>query len=349
VENVVMTDRDVHVYVTETALGVDFPEGPEVDANDYDFVRVQRVDDKEVSFHVDTAFADPCGKPPQVTVVCKPSGSAALPDEKLSVQPETGVVCIASNLKSARPIFDLTWTWDLLPPGSTAKIDVTKGTRGVTFVPDVIGLYRLALETSDDLQRKGTATADVTVVPPAGPLSLQMAWTKFDANEDPATFPRVTLHVLGDWSASSRPTAQWGRMKDCSVDSAMYGCTAKAAGPTTLMTLDPTSAKQFAVAVHYTDERVAGQPVLCVRAYRDGKMQTEACDPRVRKDDAWWDVAVIDAATGKTPEALALERTAATRKAVPDAGAAAVPPAAASGATPPDAGAPATALDAAAR
>ncbi len=330
VQNVVMTDRGVHVYVTETALGVDCPEGSEIDAANYDFVRVQRVDDKEVSFHVDTVPADPCGKPPEVSVACKPGGSSASPDEKLSVQPETGIVCIATNFKSSRPIFDITWTWELLPSGSTAKIDVTKGTRGMTFTPDVIGLYRLALETSDDLQRKGTATADVTVLPPSGPLSLQMAWTKFDSNDDPATFPRVTLHALGAWSASPPPLSQWGRGRDCSVDSPMPGCTAKIAGPTTLMTLDPASAKQFAVAVHYTDERVEGQPVLCVRAYRDGKMQTQACDTEVRKDDGWWQVAVIDSASGKTPEALALERSAGARKALVDAGSDAMPTNAAS-------------------
>jgi hypothetical protein len=77
------------------------------------------------------------------------------------------------------------------------------------------------------------------------------------------------------------------------------------------MTLDPPSAKQFLVAVHYEDERVDGQPVLCVRAYRDGKLQTEACDTQVHKDGAWWDAAVIDAATGKTPQVLAQERAAA--------------------------------------
>jgi hypothetical protein len=105
------------------------------------------------------------------------------------------------------------------------------------------------------------------------------------------------------------------------------------------MTLDPASARLFAVGVHYTDERVEGQPVLCVRAYRDGKMQTEVCDSKVRKDDSWWDVAVVDAATGKTLEALAQERAAATvaaaaaRKASADKAAGAVPDAGAAGAS----------------
>lgn len=337
VQNVVLTDRGVHAYVTETALGADCPDRPDADAKDYDFVRVPRIDDKEVSFHVDTVFGEPCGKPPEATVSCRPKGASASRDEKLNVQPETAVDCIVSGLKSSRPIFDLTWTWDLLPSGSTAKIDVTKGSRGATFVPDVIGVYRLALETSDDLERKGTSTVDVTVLPPGGPLSLQMAWTKFDASDDPSTFPRVALHALGAWSVTSHPA--WGSIKDCSVDSAASWCTAKAAGPTTLMTLDPASARLFAVGVHYTDERVEGQPVLCVRAYRDGKMQTEVCDSKVRKDDSWWDVAVVDAATGKTLEALAQERAAATvaaaaaRKASADKAAGAVPDAGAAGAS----------------
>jgi hypothetical protein len=300
VQSVVATDRGVHVYVTETALGVDCPQTADVDARDYDLVRVARVDDKEVSFHVDTAFAEPCGKAPVATVACKPKGASAPQDEKLSVPPATPVECIVAGLKSSRPIFDLTWTWDLLPSGSTAKIDVTKGSRAVIFVPDVIGAYRLALETSDDLERKGTATVDVTVPPPSAPLSLQMAWTKFDSADDPATFPRVTLHALREWSPGPPSGVSWGAIKDCNLaDSPASWCTAKLAGPTTVMTLEPTSAPRFAVAVHYTDERVEGQPVLCVRAYRDGKMQTEACDPKSRKDDAWWVAFVLDSATGK--------------------------------------------------
>ncbi len=320
VQNVVETDRGVHVYVIETVLGGDCPERPGVDARDYDFVRVPRVDDKEVSFHVDTTLGEPCGKPPETAVSCKPRGTSAPREERLSVQPDTAVDCTVSDLKSSRPILDMTWTWDLLPSGSTAKIDVIKGSRGVAFLPDVIGVYRVALETTDDLERKGTSTVDVTVLPPGGPLSLQMAWTRFDSNDDPATFPRVALHAVGTWSTAPHPTVSWGTVKDCSVDSAAPWCTAKLAGPTTLMTLEPTAARQFAVAVHYTDERVEGQPVLCVRAYRDGKMQTEACDPSARKEDTWWDAAVIDAATGKTLDALAQERAAASHKGAPDAG-----------------------------
>jgi hypothetical protein len=309
-DSVIMTDRDVHVYVTETALGVDCPKGPDVTEKNYDFVRVQRVDDKEVSFHVDTVIGDPCGKPPLALVACKPSGSSAPSEEKLSVEPATPIACVVSGLKSSRPIIDLTWSWELAPPGSTAKIKVTQGGRGATFVPDVIGAYQLSLETTDDLQRKGTATVEVIVLTPPGPLSLQMAWTKFDSSDDPSTFPRVTLHAIGVESPL-HPVVLWGSLKHCSLEGAIPGCTTKAAGPTTLMTLDPPSAKQFLVAVHYEDERVDGQPVLCVRAYRDGKLQTEACDTQVHKDGAWWDAAVIDAATGKTPQVLAQERAAA--------------------------------------
>ena len=74
------------------------------------------------------------------------------------------------------------------------------------------------------------------------------------------------------------------------------------------------------MAVHYTDERVQGQPMLCLRSYRDGKLAAERCDPDKRTDDTWWDIGVLDSATGKTPEALAAEKVAASSPG--DAGAA---------------------------
>jgi hypothetical protein len=337
VKSVILTDRAVHVYVTQTVLGTDCPEAQDSAAKNYDLVRTPRVDDKDVSFHVDTAFGEPCGSAPEAGITCKPDRSTSALVENLKVDPGTKVVCVASGLKASRPIFDLTWVWDGLPIGSAAKIDVAKGGHGVTFVPDVIGTYRIALEVSDDLARKGKVTGEVEVPPPPGPLSLQLAWTKLDATDDPDTFPRIELHSYGLsqelltasraraaaaagatgklGETTERPTIGWTVVKSCAVAVPLSWCTAKIAGPTTVMTLDPAWAPEFAVSVHYTDERVPGQPILCVRSYRDGKMRAERCDPDKRSADSWWEVGVIDGATGKTPEMLAQERAAAARAA----------------------------------
>jgi hypothetical protein len=120
----------------------------------------------------------------------------------------------------------------------------------------------------------------------------------------------------------SRSRVAWSRVKNCALATPLPWCTVKAAGPTTIMTLDPAVAQEFAVAVHYTDERVQGQPVLCLRSYRDGKMRTERCDPVKRSADEWWDVGVIDTLTGKTPEAIAQEAAASAARAAAAAAAA---------------------------
>jgi hypothetical protein len=337
-KTVILTDRAIHVYSTETELGVDCPPNPDVASKNYDLVRVQRVDDKDVTFHIDTDFGVACGKPPTAGITCKPDHTTATLTGKLSVEPATKVACVVSGLDSSRPVFDLTWVWDSIPLGSAAKIDVATGSRGVTFIPEVIGTYRLALEVSDDLARKGTVTVDIDVPPPAAPLSLQMVWTKLDANDDPSTFPRIDLHAMGvtvpaaapGKPAPKAPEVPWATAKGCSAAMTVAAaapaaagalpagpawCTAKTAGSTTLMTLDPNASKAYALAVHYTDDRVPGQPILCIRAYRDGKMQAERCDPDKRNADSWWNVAVLDSATGKTTEMVAQEALAAAAKA----------------------------------
>ncbi len=331
VKAVVLTDRTAHVYVSETALGADCPEGKETSAKNYDLVRTLRVDSKDVSYHVETIYGPPCGKPPEAEVRCKPDRSMGEMSEHLSVDPGAKVVCVASALKSSRPIFDLTWTWDALPNGSAAKIDVAKGSRGMTFTPDVIGLYRVQLEVSDDIARKGTVTAEVKVPPPDAPLALQLAWTKLDAIDDPAALPRAELHAYplsadvvraAKAAAGNKPGAvekppsvSWGNVKDCSNATPPPWCKTQVAGPTSVMTLDAAYAPEFAIGVHYTDERVPGQPPLCVRVYRDGKLVTERCDADKRDVDAYWTAGVIDSATGKTPDVLAQERAAALARA----------------------------------
>jgi hypothetical protein len=354
VKNVIVGDRDVHVYVTQTLLGEDCPRSAEITAKNYDLARTPRLDEKDVIFHVDTAFGEPCGKPPEGGITCKSDRSSIALATDLKVDPGTKVVCVASGLKADRPIFDLTWIWDALPIGSTAKIDVARGGRGISFVPDVIGTYRIALEVSDDLARTGKVTGEVVVPPPVGPLSLQLAWTKVDATDDPDTFPRVELRVYGlskellaatrarsgstgDALAFVHPTVVWTAVKSCSLAVPLSWCTAKTAGATTIMTLDPSWAPQYAMAVRYQDERVPGQPVLCVRSFHEGKLAAERCDPDKRAADSWWEVGTIDSASGKTPETMVQEKLAAAHTAATADAGAAVPAAAGPGASAPDA------------
>jgi hypothetical protein len=312
----------VHVYVAETTPGQDCPPGEkDVDSKNYDLTRVRRVDRKDVVEHIDAIPRPPCGDPPKVIVRCRANGAAAAYEDKMTVGPSAAVGCIAEDLKSLRPIFDLTWSFASLPSATFAKLLVSQGAHGASFVTDVFGTYKLALEVTDDLQRKGTAVAEVNVVPPADALVLQFVWTKFDPSDDPTTFPRIEMHVLGinppeppkKGLPKPLPPIKWGAVPDCALESDKPPppwCSTKAVGPTTIVTVDPSAAKQFAVALHYTDERFPGQPIACVRAYRNGTMQAELCDPTPRKE-GWWDAGTLDAASGKTPEGLAQDKAAA--------------------------------------
>jgi len=313
---------NLHVYVSEQVPGLDCPAGErDVDAKEYDLARIRRVDGKEVTFHIDAEPRPPCGDPPKAIIHCRVNGTTTPFEEKLVVSPSTPVACVAEDTKSVRPVFDLTWGFQSLPSATFAKMAVAQGGKGASFVTDVFGTYKVSLEVTDDLQRKGTATADIEVAPPVDSLMLQFVWTKFDPSDDPSTFPRIELHVLGESPPEPPkkglpkppPPIKWGTVPDCTLDADKpppAWCTVKAVGPTTLMTLDPASAKQYALALHYTDERFPGQPVACIRSYRNGIMQAELCDPQPRKE-GWWEAGTIDTVSGKTPEGLLQEKAAA--------------------------------------
>src|ERR1700679_3121691 len=105
----------------------------------------------------------------------------------------------------------------------------------------------------------------------------------------------------------------------CSVENTATFCKAERMGFTTVMTVDGNAAKLFALGVHFTDDRVQGQAVPCVRSYRAGKLVSDLCDTNARKADSWWNVGVFDAETAKTRETLALERAAAAARAAAEA------------------------------
>jgi hypothetical protein len=312
----------VHVYLAETTPGQDCPAGEkDVDAKNYDLTRVRRVDHKDVIVHIDSLPRPPCGDPPKVVIRCRANGSTSAYEEKLTVGPSAAIGCVAQDVKSLRPIFDLTWTFASLPSATFAKLLVSQGAHGASFVTDVFGTYKLALEVTDDLQRKGTAAAEISVAPPNDSLVLQFVWTKFDPSDDPTTFPRIELHALGinppdpPKKGLPKPLApiKWGTVPDCALESDKSPpawCTTRAVGPTTIMTIDPSAAKDFAVALHYTDERFPGQPIACVRSYRNGTLQAELCDPQARKE-GWWEAGTLDSVSGKTPEGLAQDKAAA--------------------------------------
>ena len=360
VRSVVSNEGGIHAYVVETQPGVDCPP-PDKDAKpNYDLARVPLVDGKDVQFHVDATPGEPCGLGPQAKITCRQELAGAKDHgsfvEKLAVDPGTKVSCIVGAFTSPRPVIDLTWTFAGLPLGATSRMIVGSRGTAVTFTPDVFGTYALQVEVLDDLQRRGTSQSEVEVRPKE-PLVLQMIWTKFDPDDDPSTFPRLELHAeslnadggpvgsplrpkppkpvakpgMPDTppppsplpGTAGAPPIVWGRVGGCSIEGTAPYCKATAVGFTTVMTLDPGAASLYAVGLHFTDDRVQGQAVPCVRSYRDGKLVQDLCDTNARKADSWWQVGVFDGATGKTVQTLAAERAQAAIKAAAEAKAAA--------------------------
>jgi hypothetical protein len=357
VRTVVSNEGGIHAYVEETLPGVDCPPRDKESKPTYDLARLPLVEGKDVTFHVDSVPGDACGTAPDAKVTCrgdKGAGNAATAfEEKLSTPPGVKISCIVGQFTSPRPIIDLTWTFTTLPLGATSKMVVGSRGTGVSFTPDVFGVYGLQVEVLDDLQRRGTAAAEVDVSPRA-PLELQLLWTQFDPNDDPSTFPRIELAVQRVFSpaiiapppvasGSAKPASSlvappagppmpgmkgappvvWRGAEACSLSSAQTYCKPEVVGFTTVMSIDESMAKLYGVGVHFTDDRVNGQAVPCVRSYRMGKLVADLCDSTPHKADDWWSVAVIDSDSGKTTETLAAEKAQAAIKAAAAAKAAA--------------------------
>jgi hypothetical protein len=123
------------------------------------------------------------------------------------------------------------------------------------------------------------------------------------------------LHVVGDktpivptkattFASRNQPWILVIRDKgDCALgnDKPPDWCHTKVIGPTTTAEVKTDAFPQYRIGVRYLDDRYAGQPVLCVRAFR-GALASEWCDKAVRSEGNWWDVSRVDATTGKPPE-----------------------------------------------
>jgi hypothetical protein len=307
-------EAGIHVYVSESLPGQGCPPPPKDEHVPASAVRVPTFD-KEVHFHIETKRETPCEAPPAAKVGCRPSGSNEDLVEKLESKPGSTVVCSSDGQPGMRPTVDRTWSFRSLPQGTAAKMTVTGNGSGVTFGTDAYGTYSVGLDITDDLGRTSRATGDVEVLPSKDTLVLQMLWTKFDPNDDPSTFPRVELHVVGDktpivptkattFASRNQPWILVIRDKgDCALgnDKPPDWCHTKVIGPTTTAEVKTDAFPQYRIGVRYLDDRYAGQPVLCVRAFR-GALASEWCDKAVRSEGNWWDVSRVDATTGKPPE-----------------------------------------------
>ncbi len=303
-------EAGVHVYLTQSLPGKGCPAPPSDERVPVSAARVPRFS-KEVHFHVEAKEDSPCEAPPEAKIGCRLEGPGDDFSDKLVVEPGKMVACRSEGKPGMRPTVDRTWSFRSLPQGTISKMTIAPSGSVVTFPTDVYGTYAVGLEVTDDLGRTSKGTADVQVAPPKDELVVQMVWTKFEPTDDPSTFPRVELHVAGDKTPIpvSKETTFASRNQpwilvhgDCTVggEKLPAWCHSRAVAQTSIASVVTDLFPQYRIGVKYLDDRYAGQPVLCVRAFR-GALASEWCDKAVRSEGNWWDVARVDAQTGKIP------------------------------------------------
>ncbi len=302
----------IHIYVSQILPGPGCPT-TSLEKVPVDLARV-RLLDKEIHFHVDTKNDDPCAPPTEAKIACRVDGTSDEFRERLSVDPGKTVSCLSRGKIGTGATIDRTWSFRATPAGSTAKMTIAPGEGSIRFSTDAFGTYSVGLDVTDDLGRTARATTDVDVAPPKDALVVQMLWTKFQPEDDPSTFPRVELHLLGDKPPPPPPPGKmlapvasrsqpWILVHgDCTVENEKPPpwCHAHALARTSIEEVSTDAFPQYRIGVHYGDDRYAGQPVLCVRTFR-GVLASEWCDDKVRSEGNWWDVGRVDALTGKVP------------------------------------------------
>ncbi|MFO0679134.1 MAG: hypothetical protein U0169_21585 [Polyangiaceae bacterium] len=323
VRAVVYTDTTLHVYLTETVPGKGCPKPnraqPIVD------VRFTERVDRDTMFHLDSIRGKPCAAPLGAEIACKiqSKGTATSP-----LVAELGDVVACSAVKNkepgAIPIIERTWNLAESPEGSTSKLTIAEGSRDVTFPIDTFGQYSVRYQQEDEASRTTMGGAIVQAVPPTGAFVAELAWTKFDPQDDPSTFPRVELHAV-DVRTQREPFEGRGFLGDGRLDCATEGaprpswCSAQKSTASAFVKV-PHKDGKFHAYVKYVDDRFYGAPVACVKLFHDGKGTDKVCDPTVRKAGSVWDAGAFDLATGEF-EATKAKRVAAEKAAAEKAAA----------------------------
>ncbi len=283
VTKVLDTASTVHLFVREVLEGQNCK--AEMDGNAFDAVITERLD-KNIQVHVEVEPGKSCGAPPSAKVTCR-HGNAAW-ENKIAAQPGETVECEAvPEVSGAFAIVDQAWRFASIPAGSGAKMTFSKNNTHASFPVDSFGSYIVAFDVADEAGRKGSAQGTVDVLPPKdNDTYVQLAWAHFDATDDPATFPRVSLRITDG-----------GRVCSKDVPKKPDFCQVREQAATVLFHLKG-SREKFIVDALYTDERAKGGPYICVRTFFNGVKVADQCDDVARAADSVWTVGQLDAKSG---------------------------------------------------
>jgi hypothetical protein len=196
VNRAVDAEGGIHLYLAKVLTGEGCPAAQKAPHQAFDLVKIDR-SDKPLHIHVDAERADACGaqSAPTVKVACRIPPATAW-TEKLTAALGSTVECEAKIEPGARPIVDRTMLFREIAKGSGAKVKFTQGGLYGKFTADAIGKFVVEVEATDDGQRKGGAIATIDVAPPTPDAYAAIAWSKYTAQDDPETFPRVELHIV---------------------------------------------------------------------------------------------------------------------------------------------------------
>ena len=317
VQKVMSLYSGLHIYVLETLVGPDCPAQPA--KRPMDIVELDTVP-YDVHVHVDRVHADTCGPPPDAVVACRIAGSGAPGADKIAASVGDTVDCDSSkSTAKIGGIIDRGWQLLSSPPGSTTKLAPGKESVGMTFPVDAWGTYSVGL-TVHDASREGSASATVDVPAPEG--AVELYWSHVPRNMDPATLPRVELHVV------ELPHTVGVASADCSMSAVKPWCEMHTVGSMQQVAVRAEPNKRYRVSVKHLDERRSDGPVPCVRTFPRGAPAVSTCDAQdtTRKAGAIWDLGALDFATGTFYDAHLPKPPAPPASAAASASASAPPP-----------------------
>jgi len=290
IKRVVMQASGLHVYVVERLPGADCPAATSSGPPPMDIVEMPSTG-ADIHVHADRVRDDPCGPPPDAMVVCRVAGLGQPGARDMIATPGQKIDC-DSNQSRARTGSIIDRVWQLEPaPGSTTKLAVGPGSRGITFFPDAWGTYRVSVEVRDQAQA-GSAYALVVAPPPADGFPIELHWTKVDRNDDPSMYPRVELRV-SDGTDECTPTI------------AKPWCEVHVTGTVQRAIVRPEPGKTYHASVVYDDFRLKGAAIACARTFPKGAplprgaqpLSARVCDDSIRKAGDKWELGTLDPAS----------------------------------------------------
>lgn len=281
----------VHVWLTQTKAGSGCK--PSLDRPPFDAVLTPRIE-KPVKVYVTEDEGESCGEPPAATAKCRVGEEETWSSQGLTAHPGDKVTCeLSAESRGTFAVSDRVLSIEKVPPGSSAKLAYSRGSARGAFTVDVFGTYALRGEVADEAGRRGSTSLRIDAFPPkTRDVTVQLAWSNFDASDDPDTFPRVVL----------RAKEAAGRMRECLPDASPADfCQVKKQGAYTQMLLRAGTGN-VPLTVDYLDERFEKGPYVCVQLFFDGAKTGELCDDVHRNAQDKWTIGTLNLASGTLVE-----------------------------------------------